>query len=818
MTAYAPLAVISAATLAYEVLLVRLFAIVQWHHFAFMAISIALLGFGASGTLLAVWQERVRSRFTLIFAASATLFALSAPASFLAAQALPFNALAVLWDPHQLLYLSAMYLLLVVPFFFGATCIGLAFVSSGERIGSIYALNLIGSGAGALGIIAVLLVLSPSDALRLIAVAGLVSAALVVSKDKLVSGPALSAGIATFALAVWAVLPAEWFALRVSDFKGLSAALAVSGAKLVGERSGPLALLSVVDSPTVPFRYVPGLSLDASTTPPPQLGVFTDGDSMTAIARFDGRREPLAYLDYTTDALPYHLVAQPTVLVLGAGGGSSVLQAIYHRAGRIDAVDLDPNMVRLVEEDHAKFAGGIYSRPEVHVHVAEARSFVTTSTQQWELMQFPLVDGLGAAAAGVQGLSESYIYTVEAFERYLQCLRPGGWLSITRWLDLPPRDTLKLLATALEALRHMDVKEPGQRLVLVRGLNTTTLLVKNGVVTEAEIARARAFAEERSFDLDYYPGIDAGEANRFNVLDQPYFYTGAMALIGAERDAFVSRYKFDIAPATDERPYFFHFLKWRTLPELMAIRRAGGAGLLELGSLILVATLVQAMALGAVLILAPLWGRRQVLARSGQLWRVAAYFFALGLAFLFVEIAFIQKFILFLGHPLYAVAVVLTAFLVFAGIGSGVSPWIAERVEAWNTRRRARRLDLSPIDLAVAGIATVSLLYILILPRLFESPLDCADVTKILVSLGLIAPLAFFMGMPFPLGLSRVWSNSPALVPWAWGVNGCASVMSASLAPLIAMTSGFSTVIVAATMLYAGAAAVFHRSVWAAGG
>ena len=158
----------------------------------------------------------------------------------------------------------------------------------------------------------------------------------------------------------------------------------------------------------------------------------------------------------------------------------------------------------------------------------------------------------------------------------------------------------------------------------------------------------------------------------------------------------------------------------------------------------------------------------------------------------------------------------LTAFLVFAGIGSGVSQRIAERIEAWNARRRGHRPDLSPIELAVAGITGVSVLYIFILPRLFESLVDRADATRILVSLGLIAPLAFFMGMPFPLGLSRLWSNSPALVPWAWGVNGCASVMSVLLATLIAMNSGFSMVVVAAVLLYAGAAAVFRRPVSAA--
>ena len=810
MISYLAVAVISAATLAYEVLLVRLFAIVQWHHFAFMAISIALLGFGASGTWLALWQRWAGSRFTPIFAASATLFALSAPASFLAAQALPFNALAIVWDPGQLLYLLAMYLLLVVPFFCGATCVGLPFVCYGDKVERLYAFNLIGSAVGALGIVAVLFVLSPSDALRLIAALGFIATGLVVLDRRLVFWPALSAGGTILALTVWTVLPEEWFALRISDYKALPGALRVLGTKVLSERSGPLSLLSVVESPSVPFRYVPGLSLNAQMTPPDQLGVFFDGDSMTAITRFDGRREGLAYLDYTTDALAYHLLREPRVLVLGAGGGSSVLQALYHQAMRIDVVELDPNMVRLVREDHAQYAGYIYNRPEIRVHEAEARRFVSSSKDQWDVVQIPLVDSF-AAAAGIQGLSESYLYTVEAFEQYLQHLRPGGWLSITRWLKLPPRDALKLFATALEALRRSGVENPEQRLVLLRGLTTTTLLVKNGVVTDSDSAKAKAFANERSFDLCYYPGSGADEANRFNVLDEPYFFAGATALIGTGRDGFMARYKFDIAPSTDERPYFFDFFKWRTLPELVAIRRAGGAGLVELGKLILVTTLVQAAMLTAVLIMAPLWARRQVLARSSQIWRVATYFFALGLGFLFVEIAFIQKFILFLGHPLYAVAVVLAGFLLFAGIGSATSSWFAGRIDAWHRVHPRRGLQLSAIQLSVIGIIAVSLLYLLILPTLFDWLRSLTDIARILASLGLIAPLAFFMGMPFPLGLSCVWSQARPLVPWAWGVNGCASVLGAILAVLIAMTLGFSSVVVAAILLYAGAATILRR-------
>jgi SAM-dependent methyltransferase len=816
MISYLALAAISAAILAYEVLLVRLFAIVQWHHFAFMAISVAMLGFGASGTWLALWQHRVGSRFTPIFAGSAALFALSAPASFLAAQSLPFNAMAIVWDPAELLYLLAMYLLLVVPFFCGATCVGLAFVCHGDKVGRLYAFNLIGSAAGALGIVAVLFVLPASDALRLVAALGFIAAGLVALDRSAVFWRALSAGGAVLAFTVWAVLPAEWLRLRISDYKALPGALNVMGTKLVSERSGPLSLLSVVESPSVPFRYVPGLSLNAPMTPQDQLGVFFDGDSMTAISRFDGRREGLVWLDYTTDALAYHLLQEPRVLVLGAGGGSSVLQALYHRAARIDVVELDPNMVRLVAEDHAQYAGDIYKRPEVRVHVADARKFVGSSEHQWDVVQIPLLDAFGAAA-GMHGLSETYVYTVEAFELYLQRLRPGGWLSITRWLKLPPRDALKLFATALEAMRHAGVENPEQRIVLLRGLNTTTLLIKKGAVMNTEIAKARVFADERSFDLCYYPGISADDANRFNVLDEPYFFAGATALIGTGRDAFMARYKFDIAPSTDERPYFFDFLKWRTLPELVAIRRAGGAGLLELGKLVLVATLIQATLLSALLIMAPLWTKRRVLVRSSQVWSVATYFFALGFSFLFVEIAFIQKFILFLGHPLYAVAVVLTGFLLFAGIGSAASSWFAGRIDAWQRAAPDRSLPLSAIQLSAIAIIAISLLYLVILPALFESLRSLGDSARILASLGLIAPLAFFMGMPFPLGLSRLWSGDRTLVPWAWGVNGCASVLGAILASLIATTAGFSSVVLVACLLYAGAATVLRLPTGKAG-
>ena len=351
----------------------------------------------------------------------------------------------------------------------------------------------------------------------------------------------------------------------------------------MAERSSPLGVITVVESPLVPFRHAPGLSLNAPGEPPAQLGVFVDGDGPSALLRYDGRREPLAYLDYLTSALPYHLLAHPRVLVLGAGAGADVLQAIAAARASVDAVELNPQMIDLVERDFADFSGRPYSATGVRVHVAEARGFVARHRGRFDLIEVALLDAFGASSAGLYALSESYLYTVEALEAYLDRLEPGGMLAITRWIDLPPRDVLKLFGTAAAALERRGVAAPGRQLALVRSWKTVTLLVKNGAFTPAEIAALEEFCRERSFDADYYPGMRPEQANRYNVLDASYFHDGALALLGPEREAFVERYKFAIAPATDDRPHFFHFFRWRTLPELLALKSAGRPAAARMG-------------------------------------------------------------------------------------------------------------------------------------------------------------------------------------------------------------------------------------------
>ena len=783
---------VAAGVLAYEVLLARLFSIVQWYHFAYMVISIALLGYGASGTFLALLRGRLEARAPAAFAAFAALFGISAVACFGLAERLPFNALELIWDPRQLLWLGALYAILIVPFFCGAVCIGLALACFADPVGRIYRADLLGAGLGALGLLGLLFLVMPSRALELVGALGLLAAALVSFSTPGARLRALACAAAAVAMAL--ALPSAWTALELSPYKGLSQALRVPGAVVEVERSSPLGLLSAARSPQIPFRHAPGLSLNNLSEPAAQIGVFTDGEGLSPITAFDGDLEPLAYLDFTTAALPYHLLDRPEVLVLGAGGGAHVLLALYHDARRIEAVELNPQLVELVRERYADFAGNLYDRPEVRVRIGEARGFVAASDDRYELIQIPLLDAFAAAAAGTVSLNASFVYTIEAFETYLEHLAPGGYLAITRWLKLPPRDAAKLFLTALRALERHGVAEPARQLALIRSWETTTLLVKNGPLTVADTEAIRAFADARSFDLAYYPGMPATEANRYNLLQEPYFFEAAQALIESPEE-FLARYKFDLRPATDDRPYFFDFFRWRALPELWTVSAQSGGALLDWGYLILAATLVQAALLSLVLVLLPLWLGVETRPSGGR-WRIALYFGAIGLAFLFVEIASIQRFTLFLAHPLYAIGVVLAGFLLFAGLGSGAAPGLEQRLAG---------RGIGALALAIGAIVVLAIVYILALPPVFAALAGLPDLAKILLSLALIAPLAFFMGMPFPLALARLRADAPRLVPWAWAINGCASVLSAILATLLAMTFGTRAVVFVAAALYVGA-------------
>jgi spermidine synthase/MFS family permease len=799
---YLSLALLSASALGYEILLMRLFSIIQWHHFAYMVIALALLGYGFSGTLLWRFGSPLLHRYRWSYSVALLLFALSSLGAFLLAQSIDFNIEELLWNPSQVPRLLLLFLLLTLPFLFAAGAICLTFMAyTEEQTSTIYAADLLGAGLGSLAVIGLMYLLLPERILSVICLAGLLATWLAIRELQLPNEHTLQAVLGVIVLLVLGSAPQV--RLHYSPYKGLAQTLQIMGSKIVETHSSPLGYLTVVASEEVPLRHVPGLSLIADTLPPPQLGLFTDADNLSAITAHPNDPQALGYLDRTTTALPYHLQHPKKLLVIGSGAGSDLLLARYHAVESIDALELNPQVVALVNDRFADYAGPVYRHPGTRLHIAEARDFLSHTDEHYELMQMALIDAAGASASGLYALNESYLYTREAMALYLSRLAPGGYLSITRWIKLPPRDTLKLFATALQTLREMGVSQPQRHLVLIRSWQTGTLLIKNGPFSDTELDRVARFSEDRFFDLAYTPRITEKKSNRYNQLAEPYFHSATQAMARGDMEAFFDRYKFDIRPASDDRPYFHHFFKWPVFLEALEMRGQGGMALIEWGYVILLITLVVTLLIGALLILLPLaffTGSGKAKANAIDPWRVVLYFFCIGLAFLFIEIAFIQRFLRFLHHPIYAIAVSLTAFLVFAGLGSNSCRELSSR---WGERTVAK--------LAIVGIGLLSMLYLLSLESFFTLLGNLPLGMKMLFSIVLIAPLAFLMGLPFPLALTAVKRDAAPLIPWSWGVNGYASVISASLATLIAIHFGFSSLILAAVAIYLLALWVFPR-------
>ena len=383
-------ALASAAALAYEILLLRLFSITQFHHTAYMVISLALLGYGASGTVLAVVGSRpaasARFRFTGTYGACLVAASLSMLVCFSLAQRLAVHPEEMLWQPSQLSRLGLMYLLLAIPFLFVGLAVALALMSHGAA--AVYAWDLLGAGAGSVLVVLLLWRIPPQEVLRWLAALPLLAAALVWLFAGAWTGRRLVAtGLAALAV-MW--IPEGWLEPRLSPYKGLSQALRVRGAEVVDEFSTPLSTVTVLRNSIVPLRHAPGLSLAAPSGPPEQLGLFIDGDALTAVTRATDR-DALAYLDHTTAALPYHVGRSASVLVLGTGGGEGVLRARYQGAERVVSVELDPTVVRLLREGLDHLTGGLYTSPGVELELAEIRGYaarprrasISSSTSRW---------------------------------------------------------------------------------------------------------------------------------------------------------------------------------------------------------------------------------------------------------------------------------------------------------------------------------------------------------------------------------------------------------------------------------------------------
>ncbi|MET3928538.1 spermidine synthase [Lysobacter sp. OAE881] len=795
------IALVSAAALAWQLLLMRWLAIAHWHPFAVMIISLALLGHGASGTWLSLWlrgerQARLARDFDAAFATCALLFAISAAATLLIARDIPFNGLELVWNPRQVLWLALLYLTLSIPFFFAAACFGLAFARHGTRIPALYGADLIGAAVGALAALAAS-ALPVQRGLLLAAICGPIAAWLVTRRATF----RVACIIVAIALAM--LWPTQAFAPRPNEFKGLSKTLLLPGARVIAHGADPYGSFTLVESTRVPLRFAPGLSLSHTDELPQQLAIYTDGDAMSPIVREDGHAN-WQWLDDMTSALPYRLRLPDRVLVLGTGGGLDVLQALTLGARRVDAVEQSALRARWARDDFGAYSGRLLDDRRVNSFIADPRAFVRATADRYDLIVLAGGESFASGGADVQSASEQYALTVEALRDYLRTLSPRGMLVVTQWSKQPPRDELKLFATAVEALRAGGVRDPTRNVAAIRNWDASTWLFARHAFDAHAVAALTRFAERRGFDVVHAPGARADAQERFHQLDPPTLYDGVQALLSPQSREYVRAYQFDIEPVSDDRPYFGHFFRWRSLPELWRLRAQGGAVLLDSGYLVLVATLVQAVVLALVLVLLPLRalgsGDR---GSSHSRLRIGAYFVSLGLAFLLIEIAMLSRLTLLLGHPWIAANVGLAAMLLCAGLGSlHAQRWVS--ASGVDDAALASRMAWA-VRAIVLGLAWQFVVLVAAHAMTSSWPLAW----RAFVGFIGIAPLAFAMGMPFPLGLARLSRSAPAFVPWAWGLNGCASVVAAILALLLAIEVGLRATLVIALALY-----VFAAWVW----
>jgi predicted membrane-bound spermidine synthase len=776
----------SAAIIAFQLSLMQLISIVQWHHFAYMIISIAMLGFGASGTLLALAREKLlhHSNWLVPFLmiVSGMLMAIVFPLS--RAGVFRFDVFLLFSGGGGLLALMLNYLLFFLPFFFGALAIGIIFIRYSQQIGSYYFSNLLGSGAGGLLALWLMASLLPLKVPAMIGLLSIVSGLILTGRSSV--RYIIPAGIWGFLLAIMLFNhPGE---LHLSEYKALEKTLHLPDAEVVHRRPSIFGLLEVVNSPAQ--RYAPAVSFSFSGEIPGGKAVFVNGDFYGHIlAPVENQNEHI--LSFTTQQLPYIAANPKKVLCINAGSGVAVSHALANGAQKVDAVIENIAVVNLLKNELKEASGGVLLEPEVEVFNMQARNFLADkSIRSNDLIVLPLLDGFGGTS-GLNALREEYAYTLEAFELMLQRLNPGGMISVSTWMDYPPRTSLKIPATLAEAARLNGIEQPLNHLAAIRSWGTVTFILKKEAFKPNELNRIRAFCNEMFFDPLLLPDLQPEERQQFNIIDDQQYFERLDRIMANEPSA-LEDYGFAIKPSTDNKPYFSQFLRLNSIRHMAGIFGDEQMPFLELGYLTLLITLLQSTLLALLLIVLPLFSLKK--SRHGKS-ATLLYFGALGLGYMFAEIILIQRFVLYFGQPVYAVAAVISAMMLFSGIGSLLS----QKLEPSNAVIRR---------IAVA-VAIMLLLFVFILTPLLQTTIAFSSIIKISISLGAIGLPAFVMGMLFPLGIRLLDHRDASQIPWAWGINGCLSVISTSLATLIAVESGFQTVIIIAALAYLLAAIAF---------
>jgi hypothetical protein len=735
------------ATLLLELSLTRIFSVIFYYHFAFLAISVALFGLGAGGVLsYAVTEWRGPLFAKLGWLAGANSLVTVASLTFLLTRSGELSTLT----------LVLVYFASALPFVLAGAILSLVLSATIEKVSRVYFFDLAGAAGGCLLLVPLLNTFGGPNTVIVVAMLFASAAAIWFSAARQSAGRA--AGVALgLALMAGMIVNARWPFLDVRFAKGQT----LAGEKFVKWNS---------------FSRI-------ALAPEPGSGrtaIVIDADAATGIPEFDfdnltdRDREDLLYQG---PGLPYVLRPGAKSLIIGPGGGWDVSRSLASGSRDITGVEINPIIANtIMRQRFADISRRLYLRPEVKIHVEDGRSFIRRSTDRYQVIQATLVDTWASTAAGAFALSENNLYTVEAFRDYLSHLTPDGILVFTRWGFDPPRESLRLLALARAALESMGESGAARSVIVARqgsvegwGAQDTVLIARRPF-SAADLETAKAAVARAKMQLVYAPG---------NSASNPF----ADLLTSSDPDRLFRSYPYQVTPVSDDQPFFFYTVQPRDLWNFVTTSRKDSADYkINRAVPLLFGLLGISVAAMAVILLLPPLVLKQALPRGAGARRRLIYFVAIGAGYILIQVAWIQKFVLFLGHPTYALTVIIFSMLVASSIGS--------------------RLSETPRPWAPLGVAALIALAAFLVPGLTEVGITWPLAIKFVVAAAAIAPAALLMGMPFPQGLRWLEQRQPEAVRWAWAVNAAASVLGSASAIFLAIYMGLRATLLMGALCY----------------
>jgi hypothetical protein len=773
-----------------QILVTRIFSVTLWYHFAFMAVSIAMFGLTLGATIVYLRPDRFPAdRTQRQMAVHALGFAIATVVAFVAHLFVPFltgtgtmrNGEGSLAE--TIAYLSLTYVIIAVPFVFSGIVVCLALTRFPAQLSRLYAFDLAGSAVGCIAVVALLRVLDAPSAVFAVAACASLGAWLF-ARD---GGSSRVAG-ASLAVAVAMLAAVGMLAASARDGKPAIRPPIVKGVKahdVLWERWSSYAHVSVFGDPnerTPAFGW--GLSEARQFPPENQLRVEIDASAGTIMTRFAGDADGLEHLSYDVTNLAHHLRHDANVLVVGVGGGRDILSALHFGQKSVTGVEINGDLLAALTGPFGDFTGHLDRDPRVRLVNDEARSWVARQHEPFDILQVSLIDTWAATAAGAFVLTENGLYTVDAWRGFLARLAPNGVLSFSRWyVPQQPAETQRLIALAAAALRQSGAADPLRHMMLVtnippgtqRPLGIATLLASPTPFSAEDVARVHAVANDMRFDV--LVGPDRSSAPAFEKIAATEGLLGANPLL-------------DLSPPTDDRPFFFHVLRLGTALRGEAAGRVDDTNARAMRVLGVLLALVVGLTL--VFLIGPLLLRSGAAPRGSAPWIV--YFAAIGFGFMCVEISQIQRLIVFLGHPIYGLTVLLFSLLLSSGIGSATVAPIASDADA---RRQLWRLAALLGVLVAFGLAT---------PPVIAALRGESTPVRIATAVALLFPLGFCLGMAFPLGMGAASLRHGAATPWFWGINGATSVCASVVALAIALSFGISGALWAGAGCYVVAA------------